>query len=424
MRYILSLLLLCIIFENISSLTDFQLYKLGRFALALRKLKQHKEKEQRKLQEEESGDTSETELPSSNQTEPGEVNNASEPNKELPSDTPCSEKGHGIRDKKATIQTTYIFTFTIVETRMIYFGGLFFFYRRVITTTIIIRLRITYYIPYRALQDSERNADSVKATCSLIDENKNLKGQIYENGINVAYNCSAETVNGKDATKANIRINTDIDLLVKNDTTNEYEAISFNDINFNGNASYLADNIQDAKRNRPINLLDAEVLSKTDKSLRIQGTMEPLDSVKLNDIFNISVLNTDKNGNKSLQSYECKVTQLSPSILDCDISSPPFNASVYDLHLSSGNSNSGSGNSLIFNMKNWENSTDPIQSTSEQNTIKYRTNSSGLSGGAIAGIVIACVVVLAAASIAAILLRRPKAPLDNTTVVGLKTVDI
>ena len=117
---------------------------------------------------------------------------------------------------------------------MIYFGGLFFFYKRVITTTIIIWLRINYYIPYRALQDSEENADSVKATCSLIDEN--LKGKIYENGINVAYNCSAETVNRKDATKANIRINTDIDLLAKNDTTGEYEAISFNDINFNGNA--------------------------------------------------------------------------------------------------------------------------------------------------------------------------------------------
>ena len=423
MRYILSLLLFCIIFENISSLTDFQLYKLGRFALALRKLKQHKEKEQRKLQEEESGDTSETELPSSNQTEPEEVNNASEPNKELPSDTPCSEKGHGIRYKEVTIQITYIFSFTIVETRMIYFGGLFFFYKRVITTTIIIRLRITYYIPYRALQDSEENADSVKATCSLIDE-KNLKGQIYENGINAAYNCSAETVNGKDATNANIKINTNVDLLVKNDTTNEYEAISFNDINFNGNASYLADNIQDAKRKRPINLLDAEVLSKTDKSLRIQGTMEPPDSVKLNDIFNISVLNTDKNGKKSLQSYECKVTKLSPAILDCDISSPPFNASVYDLHLSNGNSNSDSGNSLIFNMKNWENSTDPIQSTSDPNTIKYRTHSGGLTGGAITGIVIACIVVLVAASIAAILLRRPKAPLDNTTVVGLKDAEV
>ena len=53
----------------------------------------------------------------------------------------------------------------------------------------------------------------------------------------------------------------------------------------------------------------------------------------------------------------------------------------------------------------------------------YRKNSSGLSGGAIAGIVIACVVVLAAASIAAIMLRKPTPPIDNTTVVGLKTVD-
>jgi hypothetical protein len=45
------------------------------------------------------------------------------------------------------------------------------------------------------------------------------------------------------------------------------------------------------------------------------------------------------------------------------------------------------------------------------------------SGGAIAGIVISCVVVLAAASIAAIMLRKPSPPIDNTTVVGLKTVE-
>ena len=38
-------------------------------------------------------------------------------------------------------------------------------------------------------------------------------------------------------------------------------------------------------------------------------------------------------------------------------------------------------------------------------------------------IVIACVIVLAAASIAAIMLRKPAPPIDNTTVVGLKTVE-
>jgi hypothetical protein len=60
---------------------------------------------------------------------------------------------------------------------------------------------------------------------------------------------------------------------------------------------------------------------------------------------------------------------------------------------------------------------------SSSNNAFYRKNSSGLSGGAIAGIVIACVVVLAAASIAAIMLRKPTPPIDNTTVVGLKTVE-
>ena len=54
----------------------------------------------------------------------------------------------------------------------------------------------------------------------------------------------------------------------------------------------------------------------------------------------------------------------------------------------------------------------------------YSKSSSGLSGGAIAGIVIACVVALAAVSIAAIMLRKPSPPVDNTTIVDLKTDNI
>ena len=54
----------------------------------------------------------------------------------------------------------------------------------------------------------------------------------------------------------------------------------------------------------------------------------------------------------------------------------------------------------------------------------FSKSSSGLSGGAIAGIVIACVVVLIAASFADIMLRKPRtATLDNTTVSDLKTVE-
>ena len=54
----------------------------------------------------------------------------------------------------------------------------------------------------------------------------------------------------------------------------------------------------------------------------------------------------------------------------------------------------------------------------------YRKSSSGLSGGAIAGIVIACVAVLIAAAVAVIMLRKPTPPIDNTTVVDLKQENI
>ena len=59
------------------------------------------------------------------------------------------------------------------------------------------------------------------------------------------------------------------------------------------------------------------------------------------------------------------------------------------------------------------------------NNVVYRKNSSGLSGGAIAGIVIACVVALIAASIVALMLRKPTVtpPIDNTTAVQLRSVD-
>ena len=62
-------------------------------------------------------------------------------------------------------------------------------------------------------------------------------------------------------------------------------------------------------------------------------------------------------------------------------------------------------------------------STSRGSRFSYRKSSSGLSGGAIAGIVIACVVALITASLAAIILRKPSQPIDNTTVVGLKTIE-
>ena len=105
--------------------------------------------------------------------------------------------------------------------------------------------------------------------------------------------------------------------------------------------------------------------------------------------------------------------------IECNTDETPIRTNYGNLTLSSHNSDTLY---LTFNIPPDVNNEEIINTNTARNTY-YRKSSSGLSGGAIAGIVIACVVVLAAASIAAIMLRKPAPPIDNTTVVGLKTVE-
>ena len=105
--------------------------------------------------------------------------------------------------------------------------------------------------------------------------------------------------------------------------------------------------------------------------------------------------------------------------LECDTSNEALNA---DLYWRSGISGS---TKVILNMTDSTVSVNELatNSTSRGNRFSYMKSSSGLSGGAIAGIVIACVVALIAASIASIMLRKPARSDDNTTIVGLKTIE-
>ena len=58
------------------------------------------------------------------------------------------------------------------------------------------------------------------------------------------------------------------------------------------------------------------------------------------------------------------------------------------------------------------------------NNIRFRNNSSGLSGSAIAEIVIACGVILILISLTLMCIRKPKREeINNSSVVGLRTVD-
>ena len=135
-------------------------------------------------------------------------------------------------------------------------------------------------------------------------------------------------------------------------------------------------------------------------------------------------MNLDNDGTS--EAYDCTingVTDGSSSELVCDTSDNPIKTTVGDLHLSSGSDTDG--DQLLIEMNNPDsNSTETLETTSSSNKYTYSKSSSGLSGGAIAGIVIACVVALAAASIAAIMLRKPAPPIENTTVVDLKNDNI
>ena len=147
----------------------------------------------------------------------------------------------------------------------------------------------------------------------------------------------------------------------------------------------------------------------------------------------MSFENLYKEVEDNVEPYECTINSTTPFILNCDTSKHSIRTSPQSLHLSSGVKNISVTQSrraevtvkqklLMIEMKEPNNTYTYDYYTTGSNA-KYRKKSSGLSGGAIAGIVIASVVVLVAASIAAIMLRKPSPPIDNSTVVGLKSTD-
>ena len=120
------------------------------------------------------------------------------------------------------------------------------------------------------------------------------------------------------------------------------------------------------------------------------------------------------------QNLTCTVSgSTDSSVITCDTNKESM--SETDLH---GKSGLTSNNTKLYLTMIKGNSTITEGEYEAATSPTYRKSSSGLSGGAIAGIVIACVVVLIAAAVAAIMLRKPTPPpVDNTTVTGLQTVE-
>ena len=285
------------------------------------------------------------------------------------------------------------------------FHMFFSFLRKIIASYIKMRLRILYSAS--RLRNLEDAAQSVPSTCNI---SAGFQAGIEGNGENIDYECNAPKDSGRMV--SNINLDTTVPMDIGGET------VPFDDVNFSDEADKQASNIATAN-----SITDGWIVVNefTDKFV-IKGKPypEPFLNSFVGKTINITFVTTSSRRRleDKEQPYDCKVNSdtTDETEIQCDgvIETTRDNlkyARSDDIYLSlvpnssslpsEINANSGSGSGSV-----------------------YRKSSSGLSGGAIAGIVIACVVVLIAAAVAAIMLRKPTPPIDNTTVVDLKQDNI
>ena len=324
--------------------------------------------------------------------------------------TPISTEPKRIDNKTASFQINNFFNYTR-HNKKINFISLFYFLRHQIAKFVYFRLRITYFKPLRNLQ--QENAESVPSKCERIDVNSDNNN---ENGVIVKFNCEAETITNQKLNK--VEINTDIPLLIEyND--GEEEEIVFQDINFNGNSASQSRNLKDIENiARDGTLEDAEVERPLHIDyFKIIGTLKPSDLLTKNEIIPMTILDNTYNV-KSPKIYQCTVVELTPKCsIKCDTKNQPLTSTIQELHLSTGVSESK--NLLTIKMKDWENNNTPIETkiNTEVNPIRSRKKSRSLSPGAIVGVVLACLIVVAAAVFlfAWFMKKSPSLPIKNIT---------
>ena len=391
MKFFWPILLMCLVLGN--SLKDKEaLHEVTKDYVFLKTLNELSEKNKnRKLQD---TDTTDGEVSADDPPKPISAADATAP----------MERNKGNSSAPYQIKKFYGFKQNKADT-FFSFHMFFSFLRKIIASYIKMRLRILYS-PSR-LRNLEDAAQSVPSTCNI---SAGFQAGIEGNGENIDYECNAPKDSGRMV--SNINLDTTVPMDIGGET------VPFDDVNFSDEADKQASNIATAN-----SITDGWIVVNefTDKFV-IKGKPypEPFLNSFVGKTINITFVTTSSRRRleDKEQPYDCKVNSdtTDETEIQCDgvIETTRDNlkyARSDDIYLSlvpnssslpsEINANSGSGSGSV-----------------------YRKSSSGLSGGAIAGIVIACVVVLIAAAVAAIMLRKPSPPIDNTTAVDLKQDNI
>ena len=422
MKYILSFLFLCVVFQCIQANEDRDviLKKMARAALTLRNIVKAKEEKMRKLQQ---GTDQEPEPEIIVNTVPADI----------PANSPTIQRAQNLSNvtqvepvatedtNSTTTDSGYLakkFYGFKQQSNLIRFGLLFSFYKRTITYTIVMRIIVTYSSGRSRNLQMKTNAEgaALPTTCVII--NDSLIG-FEGKGENIDYDCTGAAPEGAGNITEAV-IDTNSSLYIGSDE------VKANEISFSKDSD--VSNIADATKS--VIILDSTTAEFGNNQINLTGILKPIkearENIKKDNTYTMQFYDVSSDSFKSLI---CTVTEFRdgvgegiPCNLSCDAKSTPIE--TYYANLTQAKIEN-SNMYLTVNPDFGEDDEETLlnSASGSANNIYYRKNSSGLSGGAIAGIVIACVVVLAAASIAAIMLRKPSPPIDNTTVVGLKTVE-
>ena len=265
--------------------------------------------------------------------------------------------------------------------------------------------------PLRVLQSEEQE---VEATCKPVDST--VPDADEQNGISKQFDCSAEA-NGE-GTISNVAF--DDSKKVRTVTNGETKSYGGDEIFFGEGAESCKDQIESAPAVAEYFTLKNGVVENTnpnDGQFNVNGALD-----KSIDPINNQVLNLTLS---SSQNLACQVSgSTESSVLACDTNQESL--SETNLHGKGGIATVDDTNYKVILTMNPDNATvtEGEYEESTSTSPKYSKSSSSLSGGDIAGIVIACVAVLIAAAVAAIMLRKPTPPpVENTTVTGLRTVE-
>ena len=458
MKHFFTFFLLCLIFQNVLTVNKSLKKRTAKFAKAMKLLSEEKEKKLRKLEntdavtDTEAGDSSspngtetsaadtssavipdtsvQTSLPTQVYNDDSEPNapesaNATASNANVSVAKPVALTPKTTGNSRASVQVTKFHGFQPPTTRgpgLVHFGVFMYFFGRPIVKFIVMRLRITYRSSsLRNLQ--ETTAESARTDCEL--EDLSLAGVTLseDEGKNVNYKCEANATAG-DASTANFTLNTDVPMAMVN-ANGTSESLDFAEVNFNGDAAEESSSLQDYKK--PISesyTLAVTNLTFDKKILIFTGELSSrrrLRNLALTEgeTIQMTLVDNSNEGNK----YDCTINGVSssssPSTLKCDTSDIPLRTTGEKLNLNAGTDTS---NSTLFTVKMTDDLLNQTVSTPSKTKYNYQKNSSGLNGGAIAGIIVGCVVALFAATIAAIILRKTTPPpSDNSTIVDLKT---